>query len=78
MEAAYFGVYIWKRPWRRPESTEVDAVRKAVYGQEFLAPGGKIKMHENNHHTYKPVLTRRSRWTNRPMVVTAAVAVVSC
>ena len=39
---------------------EVDAVRKAVYGQEFLAPGGKIKMDEANHHTYKPVSSARS------------------
>ena len=25
-------------------------------GQEFVAPGGKIKMDEANHHAYKPVL----------------------
>jgi urea transport system substrate-binding protein len=56
MEAAYFGVYIWKQAVEKARSTEVDAVRKAVYGQEFLAPGGKIKMDEANHHTYKPVL----------------------
>ncbi len=56
MEAAYFGVYIWKQAVEKAGATEVDAVRKAVYGQEFLAPGGKIKMHESNHHTYKPVL----------------------
>jgi len=34
----------------------VDSVRKAVYGQKFLAPGGEIKMDEANHHTHKPVL----------------------
>jgi len=56
MEAAYFGVYIWKQAVEKAKSFDVDPVRKAVYGQEFLAPGGKIKMHENNHHTYKPVL----------------------
>ena len=56
MEAAYFGVYIWKQAVEKAKSFEVDAVRKAVYGQEFLAPGGKIKMDEANHHTYKPVL----------------------
>ena len=56
MEAAYFGVYVWKQAVEKAKSTEVDAVRKAVYGQEFLAPGGKIKMDEANHHTYKPVL----------------------
>ncbi len=56
MEAAYFGVYIWKQAAEKAKSFEVDAVRKAVYGQEFLAPGGKIKMDEANQHTYKPVL----------------------
>jgi urea transport system substrate-binding protein len=56
MEAAYFGVYMWKQAVEKAKTTDVDAVRKAVYGQEFLAPGGKVKMHENNHHAYKPVL----------------------
>ena len=56
MEAAYFGVYIWKQAVEKAKSFDVDPVRKAVYGQEFLAPGGKIKMHENNHHAWKPVL----------------------
>ncbi len=56
MEAGYFGVYIWKQAVEKAKSIDVDPVRKAVYGQEFLAPGGKIKMHENNHHAYKPVL----------------------
>jgi urea transport system substrate-binding protein len=56
MEAAYFGVYIWKQAAEKAKSFEVDAVRKAVYGQTFAAPGGQIKMDEANHHTYKPVL----------------------
>jgi urea transport system substrate-binding protein len=56
MEAAYFGVYIWKQAVEKAGSTDVDKVRKAVYGSEFLAPGGKIKMDEANHHTWKPVL----------------------
>jgi len=56
IEAAYFGVYIWKQAVEKAGKTDVEAVRKAVYGQEFLAPGGKIKMDEANHHTHKPVL----------------------
>ena len=56
MEAAYFGVYIWKQAVEKAKSFDVAAVRKAVYGQTFLAPGGQIKMDEANHHTYKPVL----------------------
>jgi urea transport system substrate-binding protein len=56
IEAAYFGVHIWKQAVEKAKSFEVDSVRKGVYGQEFLAPGGKVKMHEANHHAYKPVL----------------------
>jgi urea transport system substrate-binding protein len=56
IEAAYFGVHVWKQGVEKAKTTDVDAVRKAVYGQEFVAPGGKIKMDEANHHTYKPVL----------------------
>src|SRR5574341_836003 len=45
-----------KKAVEKARSFEVDAVRKAVYGQTFAAPSGTIKMHENNHHTYRPVL----------------------
>jgi len=56
MEAAYFGVYVWKQAVEKAKSFDVAAVRKAVYGQKFLAPGGEIRMHDFNHHTWKPVL----------------------
>lgn len=56
IEAAYFGVHVWKQAVERAGSTEVDGVRKAVYGMEFTAPGGRKKMDEGNHHTHKPVL----------------------
>jgi urea transport system substrate-binding protein len=56
MEAAYFGVHIWKQAVEKAKSFEVDAVRKAVYGQTFAAPSGTIRMHEYNQHTYRPVL----------------------
>lgn len=56
IEAAYFGVYVWKAAVEKAGSFEVDKVRKAVLGLEFDAPGGKKKMHPTNHHTFKPVL----------------------
>ncbi len=56
IEAAYFGVYLWKQAVEKAKTTDVDAVRKAAYGQKFLAPGGMIKLDERNHHTHKPVL----------------------
>src|SRR6187431_3622883 len=39
IEAAYFGVHVWKQAVEKAGKTDVDAVRKAVYGQKFLAPG---------------------------------------
>ena len=55
IEAAYFGVYVWKAAVEKAKSFEADKVREAVYGLEFDAPGGKKMMHANNQHTLKPV-----------------------
>merc|ERR1712057_135840 len=55
IEAAYFGVYVWKAAVEKAGSFEVDKVRNAVYGLEFDSPSGKKKMHESNQHTLKPV-----------------------
>lgn len=55
IEAAYFGVKVWAAACEKAGSTDVDAVREAVYGLEFDAPGGAKKMHASNQHTYKPV-----------------------
>ncbi|MFP6703927.1 MAG: transporter substrate-binding protein [Planctomycetaceae bacterium] len=55
IEAAYFGVYVWKAAVEKANSFEIDKVREAVYGLEFDAPGGKKSMHKSNQHTLKPV-----------------------
>jgi urea transport system substrate-binding protein len=55
IEAAYYGVYVWKAAAEKAKSFDVDKVRAAVYGMEFDAPGGKKMMHKTNQHTYKPV-----------------------
>ena len=55
IEAAYFGVYVWKAAVEKAKSFDVDKVREAVYGLEFDAPGGKKMMHASNQHTLKPV-----------------------
>ena len=41
IEAAYFGVYVWKAAVEKAGSFDVDKVRQAVYGLEFDAPGGR-------------------------------------
>jgi urea transport system substrate-binding protein len=55
IEAAYYGVYVWKAAVEKAGSFDVDAVRKAVYGLKFDAPGGAKEMHASNQHTLKPV-----------------------
>ncbi|MEM1208231.1 MAG: urea ABC transporter substrate-binding protein [Planctomycetota bacterium] len=55
IEAAYYGVYVWKNAAEKANSFDVDDVREAVYGMEFDAPGGPKKMHPTNQHTFKPV-----------------------
>jgi urea transport system substrate-binding protein len=55
IEAAYYGVYVWKMAAEKAGSFDVDKVRQAVYGMEFDAPGGKKKMDEKNQHTWKKV-----------------------
>ncbi len=69
IEAAYFGVHVWKQAVEQAGTTAVDAVRKAVYGLEFDAPGGKKKMDAVNHHTYKPVLIGEIRKDGQFMVI---------
>ena len=55
IEAAYFGVYVWKTAVEKAGTFDIDKVREAVYGLEFDAPGGRKTMHESNQHVYKPV-----------------------
>src|SRR5687768_5719565 len=61
IEAAYFGVYVWKAAVEKAGGFEVDKVVPAVLGLEFDAPGGMKKMHATNHHTYKPVYIGKIR-----------------
>ena len=76
MEAAYFGVHIWKQAAEKAKSFEVDKVRAAVYGQTFAAPGGTIKMHEYNQHTYRPVLIGEIRKDGQFKVVSRSKGLV--
>ena len=56
MEAAYIGVNIWRQAVEQAGTTNVDAVRQAIAGQYFHAPGGWVQMDEKNHHLKKPVI----------------------
>lgn len=60
IEAAYYGLYGWKQAVEKTGKVDVDQVRRAVYGMEFNAPGGRKKMEEANRHTHKPGCLARS------------------
>lgn len=55
IEAAYFGVYVWKNAVEKAGSFDIHKVVPAVLGSSFDAPGGEIKMDPINHHTWKQV-----------------------
>ena len=56
MEAHYIGFNMWVNAVTAAESAEVDAVRTAMYGQEFPNLTGGTAVMLPNHHLAKPVL----------------------
>jgi urea transport system substrate-binding protein len=56
MEATLVGFRMWAQAVTQANSTAVDAVREAMYGQKVEAPCGyTLEMHRN-HHLAKPVM----------------------
>ena len=56
MEAHYIGFNMWVNAVTEAETTDVDAVRSAMYGQEFPNLTGGTAVMLPNHHLAKPVL----------------------
>ncbi|MAW54763.1 MAG: urea ABC transporter substrate-binding protein [Rhodospirillaceae bacterium] len=56
MEAHYIGFNMWVNAVKQAGSTEVDAVRTAMYGQKFPNLTGGMAEMLTNHHLSKPVL----------------------
>ena len=56
MEAHYIGFNMWVNAVTKAGSTDVDAVRTAMYGQKFQNLTGGIAEMLPNHHLTKPVL----------------------
>ncbi|MEM6896604.1 MAG: urea ABC transporter substrate-binding protein [Pseudomonadota bacterium] len=56
MEAHYIGFNMWVNAVTDAGTTEVDAVREAMYGQEFPNLTGGTAVMLPNHHLAKPVL----------------------
>ncbi len=56
MEAHYIGFNMWVNAAEAAGTTDVDAVREAMYGQEFPNLTGGTAVMLPNHHLAKPVL----------------------
>jgi urea transport system substrate-binding protein len=56
MEAHYIGFNMWVQAVRQAGTTDVDAVRQAMYGQQVRNLTGGMSVMNANHHLSKPVL----------------------
>jgi len=56
MEAHYIGFNMWVQAVEQAGTTNVDAVRQAMYGQKFPNLTGGMAVLNTNHHLSKPVL----------------------
>jgi urea transport system substrate-binding protein len=56
MEAHYIGFNMWVQAVEQAGTTDVDAVRQAMYGQSVPNLTGGIALMNTNHHLSKPVL----------------------
>ncbi len=56
MEATYIGFKMWSQAVAQAGTTNIDAVRQAMYGQKVKAPSGFTAVMNTNHHLSKPVM----------------------
>ena len=56
MEATYIGFKMWTQAVTQAGTTDIDAVRQAMYGQHVKAPSGFTAVMNTNHHLSKPVM----------------------
>src|ERR1700752_2933170 len=59
MEATFIGFRMWAQAVVQAGTTDVDAVRQAMYGQRIKAPSGFEVVMNTNHHLSKPVMIGR-------------------
>ena len=56
MEATFIGFRMWAQAVAQAGTTDVNAVRQAMYGQRFKAPSGFEVVMNTDHHLSKPVM----------------------
>lgn len=52
LEAAYFQVFLWAQAVEKAGEVSADAIRAGVRGQTYAAPGGEVKVDEDNLHCW--------------------------
>ncbi len=56
MEATYIGFQMWVQAVEQAGTTDVNAVRQAMYGQKVRSLSGYVVQMNTNHHLSKPVM----------------------
>jgi urea transport system substrate-binding protein len=56
MEATYIGFKMWSQAVLQSGTTDINAVRQAMYGQKVRSPSGYDIVMNTNHHLSKPVM----------------------
>ena len=56
MEATFIGFRMWAQAVVQAGTTDVNAVRQAMYRQRIRAPSGVEEVMNTNHHLSKPVM----------------------
>ena len=56
MEATFIGFRMWAQAVSQAGTTDVNAVRQAMYGQRVKAPSGFEVVMNTNHHLSKPAM----------------------
>jgi urea transport system substrate-binding protein len=56
MEATFIGFKMWSQAVQQAGTTNIDAVRQAMYGQKVNNLTGGVAVMNTNHHLSKPVL----------------------
>jgi urea transport system substrate-binding protein len=76
MEATYIGFKMWTHAVEQAGTTDVDAVRQAMYGQKVKAPDGYTVVMNTNHHLSKPVFIGEIQPTGQFNVVWKTTGVI--
>ncbi len=60
LESSYFQVFLWKQAVEKAKEVAPIPIRNALAGQEFAAPGGRVKIEPENLHTW--LTPRIAQW----------------